>query len=94
MTKSELIKRLSKRYPNLYRKDIERMVHLIFDKISASLKEKARVELRGFGSFSVRQRDARQVRNPRTGKTTMLNQHHVVYFRAGKEFNDQLNDVN
>ena len=67
MTKSELIQRLAERNPHLYQRDIEKIVGTIFDEISEALARGDRVELRGFGAFSVKRRDARTGRNPRTG---------------------------
>ena len=67
MTKSELIQRLAERNPHLYQRDVERIVTTIFDEIAAALSRGDRVELRGFGAFSVKRREARQGRNPRTG---------------------------
>ena len=75
MTKSELIARLSERYPHLYQRDVERIVNTVFDEITAALADGDRVELRGFGAFSVKKRDARVGRNPRTGEAVALAQH-------------------
>ena len=67
MTKSELIARLAEMNPHLYQRDVERIVTTIFDEIAAALSRGDRVELRGFGAFSVKRRDSRLGRNPRTG---------------------------
>ena len=67
MTKSELILRIGELNPHLYHRDVERIVSTIFDEISAALARGDRVELRGFGAFSIKKRDARLGRNPRTG---------------------------
>jgi integration host factor subunit beta len=67
MTKSDLILRLAEKYPHLLQRDIERIVNTVFDEISNALARNSRVELRGFGAFSVKRREARQGRNPRTG---------------------------
>lgn len=91
MTKSELIKRISKRHPHLYLKDIERLVDLIFTKIAHALKEEDRVELRGFGAFSVRKRKSRVARNPKTSEVVRLDNRLVPYFRAGKELREKVN---
>lgn len=92
MTKSELIKRLKERYGSLYLKDIDVIVDTILDDVSAALERGDRVELRGFGSFSTRKRDARKARNPKTGESVQLGQRTAVYFRAGKELRERLND--
>src|SRR3546814_5210687 len=75
MTKSELIARLAERNPHLYQRDIERIVATIFEEIAGALARGDRVELRGFGAFSVRRRDARAGRNPRTGDPVRSEEH-------------------
>lgn len=92
MTKSELIKRLKDRYANLYLKDIDVIVETILDDVSAALERGDRVELRGFGSFSTRKRAPRNARNPKTGQSVTLGERHSVYFRAGKELRERLNN--
>ncbi len=92
MTKSELILRLAERNPHLYQRDMERIVETIFDEISSALADGHRVELRGFGAFSVRARDARIGRNPRTGEAVNVSRKFVPFFKAGKELRDRLND--
>src|SRR6516225_6273190 len=72
MTKSELVQRLAEANPHLYQRDVELIVSAIFDEISAALSRGDRVELRGFGAFSVKRRDARQGRNPRTGDSVRV----------------------
>ncbi|MGE5147193.1 MAG: integration host factor subunit beta [Candidatus Eiseniibacteriota bacterium] len=91
MTKSELIQRLAELNPHLYQRDVERIVSTIFEEISAALERGDRVELRGFGAFSVKQRDARTGRNPRTGDTVEVSAKHVPYFKTGKELRERLN---
>jgi integration host factor subunit beta len=91
MTKSELIARLSERYPHLYQRDVERIVNTIFDEISGALSRGDRVELRGFGSFSVRKRNARVGRNPRTGETVNVDEKYLPFFKTGKELRERLN---
>lgn len=91
MTKSELILRLAELNPNLYHRDIERIVNCFFDTITDALAEGKRVELRGFGAFSVRHRDARQGRNPRTGETVDVNEKKVPFFKMGKSMLERLN---
>ncbi|SDH11887.1 integration host factor subunit beta [Roseospirillum parvum] len=91
MTKSELIQRLAERNPHLYQRDVERIVSTIFDEIAAALARGDRVELRGFGAFSVKQRDARTGRNPRTGDSVSVAAKAVPYFKTGKQLRDLLN---
>ncbi len=91
MTKSELIRNLSKRYPDIFLKDIQEGVDTIFNEIAVALVEERRVELRGFGAFSIRKRKARTARNPRTNQVVKLQDRAVIYFRAGKELNTLLN---
>ena len=91
MTKSELIQRLAEQNPHLYQRDVERIVATIFDEISTALAEGDRVELRGFGAFSVKQRDARIGRNPRTGEAVSVSRKFVPFFKAGKDLRDRLN---
>jgi integration host factor subunit beta len=91
MTKSELIQRLAERNPHLYHRDVELIVSAIFDEISAALARGDRVELRGFGAFSVKRRDARQGRNPRTGDSVSVEEKFVPFFKTGKQLRDRLN---
>ena len=91
MTKSELIAELSTIYPPLLTRDIERIVHTIFDEISAALARGDRVELRGFGAFIPRRRDARTGRNPRTGDTVSVEEKSVPFFKVGKELRERVN---
>ncbi|MEE2969139.1 MAG: integration host factor subunit beta [Pseudomonadota bacterium] len=91
MTKSELIQRLAEQNPHLYQRDVERIVATIFDEISLALAEGDRVELRGFGAFSVKARDARIGRNPRTGEAVNVSKKFVPFFKAGKDLRDRLN---
>lgn len=92
MTKSDLIKRLGDANPHLYLRDIERIVSTVFDEISDALAKGDRVELRGFGAFSVRERAARQGRNPRTGDSVAVPDKAVPYFKTGKDLRERLND--
>ncbi|MGQ0674558.1 MAG: integration host factor subunit beta [Rhodospirillales bacterium] len=92
MTKSELILRLAERNPHLYQRDVERIVATVFDEISAALSRGQRVELRGFGAFSVKRREARQGRNPRTGETVAVTSKRIPFFKTGKQLRDRLND--
>lgn len=91
MTKSELIARLAERNPHLYQRDIERIVSTIFDEIASALARGDRVELRGFGAFSVKRREARLGRNPRTGESVDVSEKAVPYFKTGKQLRDMLN---
>ena len=91
MTKSDLIKRLADANPHLYMRDIERIVSTVFEQISSALARGDRVELRGFGAFSVRERDARTGRNPRTGDEVQVPHKVVPYFKTGKELRERLN---
>jgi integration host factor subunit beta len=91
MTKSELIARLAAANPHLYHRDVERIVTTIFEEIVAALARGDRVELRGFGAFSVKQRGARLGRNPRTGEAVDVSAKHIPYFKTGKELRERLN---
>ena len=93
MTKSDLILRLAELYPHLLQRDIERIVGTVFDEITNALARGNRVELRGFGAFSVKQRDARQGRNPRTGEAVSVSEKCVPFFKTGKQLRDRLNGV-
>lgn len=91
MTKSELIARLAERNPHLYQRDVERIVSTIFEEITEALARGDRVELRGFGAFSVKHRDARTGRNPRTGETVHVEAKETPFFKTGKELRERLN---
>jgi len=91
MIKSELILRLAEANPHLYQRDVERIVSTIFDEIAAALSRGDRVELRGFGAFSVKQRPARVGRNPRTGDAVSVPAKNVPFFKTGKELRERLN---
>jgi integration host factor subunit beta len=93
MTRSELILRLSSLHKDLPQSQIEAIVHFVFDGIAQALKEGGRVELRGFGTFSIRQREARLGRNPRTGQTVAVNEKAVPFFKTGKELRHLLNTM-
>ncbi|HMA51747.1 MAG TPA: integration host factor subunit beta [Magnetospirillaceae bacterium] len=92
MTKSELIARLAEANPHLYQRDVERIVTTIFDEIATALARGDRVELRGFGAFSVKRRDARQGRNPRTGEQVAVTEKAVPFFKTGKQLRERLNN--
>ena len=92
MIRSELLAVLAKDNPDLRAEDVEQVVDIFFDEISGRLAEGGRVELRGFGAFSTRSREARQGRNPRTGETVAVDAKRVPYFRPGKEMRRVLNE--
>jgi integration host factor subunit beta len=91
MTKSELVQRLAATNPHLYQRDIEVIVTAIFDEIAEALARGDRVELRGFGAFSVKRRDARLGRNPRTGDSVRVAAKHIPFFKTGKQLRERLN---
>ena len=91
MIRSELLLALAKENPELRIEDVERAVDAFFDEVAESLAAGGRVELRGFGAFSTRQRDARKGRNPRTGDTVNVPEKRVPYFKPGKEMRARLN---
>lgn len=91
MIRSELVQLLAKDNPELSVKEIEKIVSIFFDEISERLAQGGRVELRGFGAFSTRGRDARVGRNPRTGETVSVKAKRVPYFKPGKEMRQRLN---
>lgn len=92
MTKSELIARLIELNPHLTPRDAECVVATVFGEIADALADGDRVELRGFGAFSVKKRDARVGRNPRTGETVQVGVKNAPYFKTGKELRERLND--
>jgi integration host factor subunit beta len=92
MTKSELIARIAEMNPQLYQRDVERIVSTIFEEITTALSRGDRVELRGFGAFSVKARNARVGRNPRTGASVEVDAKAVPFFKTGKQLRDQIND--
>jgi integration host factor subunit beta len=91
MIKSELIARLAEENPHLTQRDVERVVGVILERMIQSLESGGRVELRGFGALSVRSRDARAGRNPRTGTPVSVRAKHVPFFKSGKELRERLN---
>ncbi len=92
MIKSELVARLTQRYPHLYHRDVERIVSTVLDEITKALAQGHRVELRGFGAFSVKVRPARMGRNPRTGEPVSVDEKRAPFFRTGKELRERLNN--
>ena len=91
MIKSDLIQRIASQNPHLYQRDIEKIVSAILDEIVDALHRADRVELRGFGAFSAKLREARQGRNPRTGAAVSVAKKAVPFFKAGKEMRARLN---
>ena len=93
MIKSELVQRLAKIHPHRYQRDIERIVNTVLDEITEALARGDRVELRGFGAFSVKNRPARTGRNPRTGAHVEMTEKAVPFFKTGKDMRERLNIV-
>ena len=91
MIRSELVQKLCEDNPDLTMKEVERVVATFFDAITDQLQQNGRVELRGFGAFSTRERDARKGRNPRTGDAVDVDAKRVPYFKPGKEMRERLN---
>jgi integration host factor subunit beta len=91
MIKSELVQLIADKNPHLYHRDVERIVNRVFDEIISSMKDSHRVELRGFGAFSVKERQARTGRNPRTGAAVDVTEKRVPFFKTGKELRQRLN---
>ncbi len=91
MIKSELVQIIATRNPHLFLRDVENIVGAIFDEITEALAEGNRVELRGFGAFSVKERQSREGRNPRTGESVQVDAKRVPFFKTGKELRERLN---
>jgi len=89
--KSELVQILASRNPHLVQRDVENIVSVVFGTIANALAEGDRVELRGFGTFSVKNRTARAGRNPRTGQSVKVEEKWVPFFKSGKELRERLN---
>jgi integration host factor subunit beta len=94
MIKSELVQRIADRNRHLYQRDVENIVNAILDEIIAALARGDRVELRGFGAFSTKTRDARTGRNPRTGESVSVDSKAVPAFKTGKDLRLKLNEMN
>ena len=92
MTKSQLIQSIAELNPHLYQRDVERIVSAVFEEITTALEKGNRVELRGFGAFSVKYRVARTGRNPRTGATVSVDRKAVPFFKTGKQLRHLIND--
>lgn len=91
MIRSELVQIIANRNPHLFQRDVENIVSAIFDEITDALASGNRVELRGFGAFSVKNRPARVGRNPRTGESVDVDEKWIPFFKTGKELRDRLN---
>ena len=91
MIKSELVQKLSEQNPHLYQRDVEHIVNAILDEVTSALSQGDRVELRGFGAFSVKNRPARIGRNPRTGTKVAVTEKYAPFFKTGKEMRERLN---
>ncbi len=91
MIRSELIQKISEENPHLFQRDVERIVNTVFEEIIDAMSRGDRVELRGFGAFSVKKRDSRQGRNPRTGESVSVEEKHVPFFKTGKLLRERLN---
>ncbi|MFU8883384.1 MAG: integration host factor subunit beta [Rhodobacterales bacterium] len=91
MIRSELIQKIADENPHLFQRDVEKIVNTIFEQITDAMARGDRVELRGFGAFSVKKRDARIGRNPRTGETVPVDAKFVPFFKTGKLLRDRLN---
>jgi integration host factor subunit beta len=91
MIRSELVLKLCQDFPDLTQREVESVVGAVFDSITDQLAQGGRVELRGFGAFSTRKRDARLGRNPRTGESVEVDAKRVPYFKPGKEMRERLN---
>ena len=91
MIKSELILRVAQIYPHLYQRDVEAIVNRLLDEIGDAMGRGDRVELRGFGTFSVKQREARIGRNPRSGESVAVAKKHAPFFKTGKDLRERMN---
>ncbi len=94
MIKSELVQNIAERNPHLYQRDVEHIVNAVLEEIVEALSRGDRVELRGFGAFSVKHRPARIGRNPRTGEKVEVDEKYVPFFKTGKEMRERMNGGN
>ncbi len=92
MTKSELIEQLSDNHEILNKKEAETVINLIFGGIGSALSQGSRVEIRGFGSFSVREREAREARNPKSGELVKIASRKTPFFKTGKELRQRVDE--
>lgn len=93
MIKSELVQNIAERNPHLYQRDVENIVNAILDEITKALASEDRVELRGFGAFSTKARNARNGRNPRTGTSVKVDEKIVPVFKTGKDLRHRINST-
>ena len=91
MIKSQLVKRLLNKNPHLIQRDVENITSIVLEKITSTLENEGRVEIRGFGSLSVRRRQSKNGRNPRTGESVFVPEKKVPIFKSGKGLRDRLN---
>ena len=91
MIKSELVQKISEENPHLFQRDVERLVDTIFNEITNAMSSGRRIELRGFGAFSIKHRKPRVGRNPRTGTSVQVEEKVVPFFKPGKLLRDKLN---
>ena len=91
MIKSELVQIIADKNPHLYHRDVENVVNAILEEITQALADGNRVELRGFGAFSIKNRPARAARNPKTGDSVQVEEKWVPFFKTGKELRERLN---
>jgi integration host factor subunit beta len=91
MIRSELVQKIADANPHLFQRDVERIVSTIFEEVIGAMARGDRVELRGFGAFSVKKRDGRLGRNPRTGESVDVDEKHVPFFKTGKALRERLN---
>lgn len=92
MTKSELIEAVAAKVTNFSRKDVEIIVETLFESMASSLAQGDKVEIRGFGSFKIKERDGRQGRNPKSGENIYIDAKKVPFFKAGKEIRERINE--
>ncbi|HKY62635.1 MAG TPA: integration host factor subunit beta [bacterium] len=92
MNKSDLVDRLTEQLKTLSRKEVDLIVDTVFDKMTEALGHGDRIEIRGFGSFEVRTRNARQGRNPKSGEKVFVTTRRVPFFKVGKELKERIND--
>lgn len=90
MTKSDLVEKIAEKNPNLTKKDVETIVNIIFDSMTHALARGERIEIRGFGSFQVKHREAREGRNPKTGEKVFIAAKRVPFFKVGKELRERV----
>jgi integration host factor subunit beta len=93
MTKSELVEKIVEANGILTRKESELVVNIVFDSMSEALKKGEKVEIRGFGSFTVRERDAREARNPKSGEVVDIPAKRTPFFKTGKELRERVNNI-